>query len=220
MINHHDSWTHHLPPEILTTVASNLEVDTSLVTATHVCHLWRTTLLSSPRLWSHLDFTNEERALVFLERSKSAPLVVNLVDIEDPSEIDGDLLNEIATRVTTLRAVHGPLLDELLTQPTLTLEVLEVIETGELPPKSPAHLPSLTSLVIYGLDPLRFNVPLLTSFCLNNNPINAPQEWAASVLLEFLRNRPLLEAISLRCDVRPDSNEVLSLPFLRSFTHE
>ena len=135
MINNHDSRTHRLPPEMLVEVASHLESDTSLVTATHVCHLWRTTLLSSSRLWSHLDFTNEECALVFLERSNSAPLVVDLVDAYDPSEIPRESLNKIATRVTTLQAEHGPFLDELLARPMHMLEVLKVTESDEPPSK-------------------------------------------------------------------------------------
>jgi len=205
---------------MLATVVSHLEVNTSLVTATHVCHLWRTTLLSSPRLWSHLDFKNEERALVFLERSKSAPLVVDLVDRWYPLEIAREPLNEIATRVTALFAHHGPLLDELLIQPMPMLEVLDVSETGKLPPTKPAHLPSLTSLIIYGLDPLRYRVPLLTSFHLTHDSFHAPREWTASILLDFFRNCSLLEAVFLSCDVLPNSNEVVSLPHLRSFTHK
>ena len=220
MINHHDSWTHRLPPEILATVASHLEDDTSLITATHVCHLWRMTLLSSPRLWSYLDFTNEECALVFLERSKSAPLVVDLMDSYDPSEIVRESLKEIATRAATLRAEHSPFLDDLLAHPMPMLEVLEVTKSDELPPKKHVHLPSLTSLIISGLDPLRFHVPLLTSFHHAHNPINPSQEWSGGILLGFFRNCPLLETVFLSCDVRPDSNEIVSLPLLRSFTHD
>ena len=221
MINHHDSWTHRLPPEILATVASHLEADTSLVTATHVCHFWRATLLSSPRLWSHLNFKNEERALVFLERSKSTPLVVGIVYADDPSEIVRESLNEVAIRVTALWAEHGPFLDELLAHPMPILEFLNVTEASKPPPTKPAHLPSLTSLVIYGLDTLQFHVPLLTSFYLTHDYINPSQRWTAGILLDFFRNCPLLETIFLSCDVLPDSNnEAVSLPFLRSITHK
>ena len=219
MINHNDSWTHRLPPEILATVASHLEDDESLIAATHVCHIWRATLLSSPRLWSRLDFENEERALVFLRRSKSGPLTVNLMDADDPSEIVGESLNQIAARVTTLRAEHSIFLDELLARPMLKLEILEVTDTGGAPPEKPTHLPPLKSLVISGIVPLRFHVPLLTSFHLTHDPIDDPPEWTG-ILLDFLRNCPLLEIVFLDCDVRPDSNENVPLPFLRSFTHE
>ena len=219
-INHHDSRIYRLPPEILATVASHLEDDESLVTATRVCHLWRTTLLSSPRIWSHLDFENEQRALVFLERSKSTPLVVDLVDTDDPSEVARKSMNEIATRTIALRADHGLFLDELLARPMPLLEVMEVTESEEPPPKKPAHLPSLTSLIISSFGPLLFHAPLLTSFHLAYDPIDPSEEWKAGILLDFLQSCPLLEAIFLRCEVHPDSDKVVSLPFLRSFTHE
>ena len=220
MINDHDSWAHRLPPEMLVTVASHLEDDTSLVTATHVCHLWRTTLLSSSRLWSNLDFISEECALAFLGRSKSTPLVVDLMDVYTPSEIVRESLNDIATRATTIRAEHSPFLDELLARPMPMLEVLEITESDELPPKKPAHLPSLTSLTIYGFDLLLFHAPLLTSFHLAHDSINASQELTAGTLLNFLRNCPLLETVFFDCIVLPDFDEVVSLPLLRSFTHE
>jgi len=87
MINYHDSWIHCLPPEILDAMASHLEDDKSLVAATHVCHLWRTALLSSPRLWSYLDFDYEKRAMVFLERSKSSPVTVDFTESKNLSEV-------------------------------------------------------------------------------------------------------------------------------------
>ena len=205
---------------MLVEVASHLEDNTSLVTATHVCHLWRMTLLSSSRLWSHLDFVNEECALTFLERSKSAPLVVDLIYADSRSEIVRELLNEIATRATTLQAKHGTFLDELLARPVPKLEVLEVFESGALPPKKPIHLPSLTSLFIFGLDPLRFYAPLLTSFHIVYDSFSVSQEWTTGILINFFRNCPLLETIFLSCDVDLDSDEIVSLPLLRSFTHE
>ena len=196
-------------------MASHLEVDTSLVTATHVCHSWRTTLLSSPYLWSHLDFTNIERALAYLERSKSGPLTVNLVDADDPPEIATKSLNEIAARVTTLRADHGFFLSDLLAYPMPKLEALDIIGYEEFLPK--AHLPSLTSLVLSDFYTLQFHTPTLTSLHLTSNP---DMEWDASVLLGFLRNCPLLEVASFSGGVDPSSDEVVSLPLLRSFTHE
>ena len=222
MINHHDSWTHRLPPEMLVTVASHLKGDTSLIAATHVCHLWRVTLLSSSRLWSHLDFANEERALAFLERSKSSPLSVDITDLEEPTEIVRESLKKATTRVTTLWAAHDSFLDELLAQSMPELETLDIIDVFELPPKKPIHLPSLTSLVVSGFDPLQFHVPLLTSFHLTHDPTsNSRREWTANIFLDFFRNCPLLEDVILSCDVLPDSSDgIISLPLLRTFTHE
>ena len=228
MADYHESCQiHRLPPEMLAAVASHLN-DASLVTATHVCHLWRITFLSSPSLWSHLDFSNKERALVFLERSKSAPLRVDLpLGIGGPSEIVRELLNKITTRVTTLQAAHNSFMGKLLAQPMTRLEVLEIsgYNHDHLLPDEPTHLPSLTSLVISGSGPLRFHVPLLTSFHLTHVSTSRVLERkrAARSLLDFFRNCPLLEVVFIGCgilDTHTDSDEVVSLPFLRSFTHE
>jgi len=220
MINHHDSWTHRLPPEMLVEVASHLEGYPPLIAATHVCHLWRITLLSSPRLWSYLNFANEERGLAFLERSKSAPLSVNLMGLGEPTKIVRESLKKITTRVTMLWATHDPFLDELLAQSMPKLETMEIIDSRELTPKKPTHLPSLKSLTITGFDPLRFHAPILTSFHLTQESTVNHQGWTTAVLLNFLQNCPLLEVVYLCCDMHSDSDEFVSLPLLRSFTHE
>jgi len=208
---------------MLVEVASHLEDDVSLVDATHVCHLWRVTLLSSPHLWSHLDFVNKERALVYSERSKSAPLCVDIINAEYPLELVRELLKKIATRVTTLWAERGDFLDELLAQPMPKLETLEILDSQALPSEKPTRLPSLKSLFISGFDILQFHAPNLTSLHLTHDPIDDSQRWKASILLGFLRRFPLLEVVSVWCDIlnaNPNSGEVVSLPLLRSFTHK
>ena len=154
-----------------------------------------------------------------------APLSVDLTGVGDPSEAVGKSLNEVATRVTALWAEHGPFLDELLAHPMPMLEDLEIIESDEHPPKNPTHLPSLTSLTISGSDPLLFHVPILTSFHVMDNPADVSPRlaWKVESLLGFLRSCPLLEEAFFRCgvlDTHPSSDEVVSLPLLRSFTHE
>ena len=224
MINYHNSYSHRLPPELLGAVASHLNDDKSLVVATHVCHHWRISLLASPCLWSHLDLANQKRALVFLERSKSAPLSVDLVGVNRPSEVVKQSLKDITTRVITLWAVHDPFLDQLLAQPVPMLKTLEITEFDVAPTKPVQCLPSLTSLVVHGSNSLRFHAPLLTSFHITYKSGDSPRwEWAAQTLLDFFRSCPLLEVAFLSCgilDTHPDSGEVVSLPLLRSFTHE
>ena len=224
-VNYHDSYSHRLPLELLVEVASHIKGNASLVAATHVCHHWRISFLASPRLWSHLDFANEERALVFLERSKSAPLSIDLTGVDGPSEIVRESLEKIAARVIMLWSAHDPYLDELLVQPMPTLEVLQITQSDRvLSEDRIQYLPSLTSLVVYGSNPLRFHVPLLTSFHITHKSGSSPGlEWTAQTLLDFLRGCPLLEVAFLNCgimDINPNSDEVVSLPLLRSFTHE
>jgi len=44
--------------------------------------------------------------------------------------------------------------------------------------------------------------------------------WTTTVLLNFLRDCPLLEVASFSCIIKPGSDEVVSLPLLCSFTHK
>jgi hypothetical protein len=111
MLRHHinckKSSIYRLHPELLSTVASHLESESDLIRATHISYHWRNTLHSYPGLWAHLDFEHAERALAFLERSKSAPLHVDLVgDGEIPPSV-GPLLPH-AARIATLRLTNRP----------------------------------------------------------------------------------------------------------------
>jgi hypothetical protein len=45
-----------LPPEVLSRVLEHRDRELDLVAATHVCQYWRSTLTSSPSLWTRLEF--------------------------------------------------------------------------------------------------------------------------------------------------------------------
>lgn len=219
MENHQKSAVHHLPADILTAMASHLE-DKSLVFATHVCHFWRSALISFPRLWSQLTFKNERRALVFLERSKSAPVSVDIVGGLDLAETTRELKRS-THRFTTLRAVCIPFLNELLVQPLPKLRNLDVVTRN--------GFPSVRALTT-DTNP---DCPLfrtLTNFCFTLNLLSGFVEIPRmeDSLLDFLRGCPLLEAVSLDYGDYGDTpstvleftigTEALSLPRLRSFT--
>ena len=226
MINHYESAIHRIPPEILASVAPHLGDDESLITATHVCHHWRMAFLSSPRLWSHLDLTNEERALVFLERSKSTPVSVALMGASRLSKAVRELLNGITPRLTAL-GTDTAFLDGLLGQPVPMLRTLDISGNGE-PKENPIRsLPYIWSLAITNPDRLRFHVPHLKNIRIEWT-FNLPAR-SGNDLPDFFRSCPLLEVVSLSYD---DSGEDLvfatevahtkavSLPHLRSFTHD
>jgi len=59
----------------------------NLITMTHVCRSWRNVLLSTPNLWTHLDFSNSKskQAEEFLGRSGE-----QLLDVYQTIKNDGD----------------------------------------------------------------------------------------------------------------------------------
>ena len=229
MINHHASITHRLPPETLAVVASHLESQ-SRVAATHVCHFWRSALVSSPRLWSHLIFKNEQRALVFLKRSKSAPVSVDLGRDVNLSEKIKEVLGGITDRLTGLAAAHSSYLDEYLAQPLPMLSGLDLFDSPD-PPASGSirSLPSIRSLSTVNLGCPLFHVPNLTNFHFTLALHSLLPPMLGDGLLDFFRSCPLLEVISLDYGDRDTdigftadeaSSEAVPLPHLRSFTHQ
>ena len=220
MRNYHNSLTHRIPPEILGAIASHLEDDKSLINATSVCHLWRSVLLSSPRLWSHIIVKNERKALIFLERSKSAPvsIVLDFDGCNAPSKKLRKSLKRATKRLATLQAVHLPLslLGELLTQPLPILISLDVVTFGPLPSVRTLAATNLNQLTNF-------------SFALCNCSGFEFLPGIGDSLLNFLRRCPLLEVIFLGYGERDEdiefmtdekSTKAVSLPFLQSFTHE
>ena len=223
--NCHNSVTHRLPPETLATVASHLEVK-SLMAASRVCYFWRSTLLSSPRLWSYLDFRKSRRTLVFLARSKSAPVSVDLSRNEELSGAIKEALEGVTDRLISLRGKLDLPLNEYLHQPLPMLRWLNVYEYRNLPGKRLVpSLPSLSSLTTSGFAFPLFHVPHLVDFsCTVQYPSFVSYE-SGVVLLEFFRSCPLLQVISLNyktnCkeDIKFTTEEAVYLPHLRSFTH-
>lgn len=70
---------------MLTKVLEFRHSDKDLISATHACRIWRYTLLSTPLLWTEVKLGDPNRTSTYLERSKSAPLHVSVVDAADNS---------------------------------------------------------------------------------------------------------------------------------------
>ena len=202
---------HRLPAKFLAIVASHLEDDESLITAARVCHLWRSTLLSTPHLWSYLTFEEEWRGLIFLERSKPVPVSVDLIGNNRPSETVKKSLKGITDRLIALRAEPTIFLDELLTKPLPNLRILDIAASGAFPFVNRgcvlSHLRNLTNF----------------SFTLRH-PDLVGTPGLGDNLLQFLRDCPLLQVAFFSYDAIENdlefTTEAVSLPFLRSFTHE
>ena len=230
MINYRDSVAHRLPPEILVIVASHLPDDKSLIFATRVCHLWRSTFLASPRLWSHLRLENERRTLMFLERSGSAPVSIDLMRNRKPPKLTRESLRTIVDRLTALGGVHSPFLDEILAESPPMLRALSIVQSPDrqwhLPIRS---LPSLRSLAIMNLGSHLFHAPHLTNFRYELTFNSRDTGRLGSNLIDVFRTCPLLEVIFLSygdSDMNIGSannkapTETVPLSHLRSFTHE
>jgi hypothetical protein len=228
--NCHNSIVHRLPSEILAAVASHLPDNESLISATHVCHYWRSALLSCPSLWSHIEFENEEQALAFVERSKSVLVSMNIVGDSTPSEMGMEAIMAIANRLTALRGKHNSFLGGFLAQSPPFLRRLEIAKTvlplGEQPIPT---LPSVRSLVTSDVGFPLVHVPNLTNFYFTLAHGTAAPAELGDGLLDLFRSCPLLEEAFLSygddegdIEFRTDeaSIDAPSLPCLHSFTHE
>ena len=65
------------PSETLAHIVTFLPTERGVINATAVCQYWRTTLLSSPRLWRNPGGSSSE-IQAYIERSKSTPIGVTL----------------------------------------------------------------------------------------------------------------------------------------------
>ena len=228
MINYHDSILHRLPPETLATIAYYLPDNRSLIIATCVCHLWRSTLLSTPRLWSYLTFENEQYGLVLLARTGSVPVTVDLTGNRVPSQAVRGSLKRIVNRVITLRGAYSMFLDELLADAPPTLTDLDIIQSLDRQWKQTMrYLPSLKSLSITDLSCHFFHAPHLTNLFFKLTRYVPTTGGLENHLINLFQSCLLLEVIFLSYGYSPvyfgfmDGKAfVIHLPHLRSFTHE
>jgi len=234
-INPLESPLYRLPPDLFPEVASHLASETDLVNVTHVSYHLRNTLLSYPSLWSHLNFAHEMRARAFFERSGQAPLHIDMV--RDVTRTVGSLaeLRQQSKRIATLKLRLWPIQKVFLSEPLSSLRRLEIFfeyydddwdeewDTSWAPVWGPTKkatswfFPSLTSLIVYGLNPITFFAPNLR--CLKfGEPIGLS---GTGDLISFLDNYPLLEHLDIcyvRYEPRNEHDLVISLPSLRTYT--
>ena len=234
-INPLDSPLYRLPSDLFPEVASHLASEADLVNATHVSYHLRNTLLSSPSLWSHLDFENELRARAFFERSGQVPLHVDMVrDITRTVDSLTELRQQ-SKRIATLKLRHWWVQKKFLSEPLPSLKRLKIFfeycydngwdedwDTVWTPVWGPINgatswsFPSLTSLVVYNLRSIPFYAPHLTCFKFwDREP-----PGHADKLISFLNNCPLLQHINLSYVDGTQSNHdlVVSLPSLQTYT--
>lgn len=78
--------------------------------ATHVCHYWRSALISIPGLWTLILCYSVDRASTYLERSKSAPIDVLAVETSSrpPSDPALELVIPHIGRVRSMKISASP----------------------------------------------------------------------------------------------------------------
>ena len=236
MLRHHinllGSPLYHLPTDLFPEVASHLTSETDLVNATHVSHHLRNALLSHPNLWSHLNFEHETRAWVFFDRSGQSPLHIDMSD--DDIQAVGSLaeLRQQSNRIATLQLCHWSIQKKFLSEPLPSLRWLEIFAEhygndwnedrdtwtpvwGPTEEATSWSFPSLTSLIVHGLDPAPFYTPYLTRFKSWDT-----EGWTStSMLLSFLDSCPLLEHIDILLDGEwSGQDSTVSLPNLQTYT--
>ena len=193
-----------LPPEVFATVLAHRWPGRDLISATHVCRYWRTTLFSFPSLWAEILCAGGEQMFFFLERAKAAPLHIYL----RPRFSHPALRTFISPRIDRMESLvaypmiaidtaafcrdlsnPAPKLKTLIIAPrSASWQHLPTIFKGELPELRRFFLERAT------FNLTRFRTPNLTHLSIQYTTHGEP---GMADLLEFLEQTPLLEDLTL-----------------------
>jgi hypothetical protein len=193
-----------LPPEVFATILTHRWPGRDLISATHVCRHWRTTLLSFASLWAEINCAGEAQTFFFLERAKAAPLHIYL----RPRFSHASLRAFIAPRVDRMElliahpmiTVDTTALCRDLSSPAPNLKVLVIAPRSAswqyLPTIFKGELPELRRFTVERatFDLIQFRTPNLTHLSLQ---YTAHGEPVMADLLEFLDQTPLLENLTM-----------------------
>ena len=168
-----------------------------LITMTHVCRSWRSTLISTPSLWTHIDFSTFEskQAMGFLSRSWDQLLEVyqHLENDEDMEPFRSTTLCNLyrlqRLEITTLTPNLERVLMRRFTRPAPVLEHLQINNDIEWTGSDmklhntifEGHFPKLLSLTLHNfrMDFHTFNFPSLTRFTFKTKTETSAQDLAS-----------------------------------------
>jgi hypothetical protein len=189
-----------LPPELFATVLAHRRPGRDLISSTHVCRHWRTTLLSFASLWAEIHCAGEEQTFFFLERAKAAPLHICLRQRFSHAALKTFIAPQIG-RIELLIAHPMITLDTTalcrdLSNPAPKLRTLVIAPRSaswqHLPTIFRGDLPELRRFTVERatFDLTKFRTPNLTHLSLQ---YTAHGEPLMDDLLTFLDQTPLLE---------------------------
>jgi hypothetical protein len=203
-----------IPPEILSLVPDFWDMnerDQDVITLTHVCRTWREMFTSRSALWTDFDCIDEDKTRVYLERSKSSPIRLQLARDGGltPSDPFFEIIPHAIGRLKSLYIEGTPeYLKDIIAQlshPAPLLETLLIHGGCESQPRrSPALTPTLFNRDISSLRELCLVSVLtelpwrsmvnLTLFVL---AYMSPGEVSVTQVLDFLEGAPHLGEIQL-----------------------
>ena len=202
-----------IPPEILSLIPDfwyACERDQNLIALTHVCRTWREVFISRPSLWTNLDCEDEEKACVYLKRSKTSPINLSLyrADRLFPHDPFFDIIPQASDRLVSLIIEGAPEniqdITSRLCRPSPLLEELTIASMKKRGLRNPVIAPvllngDLSSLRELSLESVRTELPWrnminLTSFTLI---YPSPGEISVRQFLDFFESAPRLRNVDL-----------------------
>jgi len=223
-----------IPPEVLTLIPDSSEKsykNRGVIPLTHVCRAWRKVFISHSPLWTHFDCKNADKMRVYLERSRSSPISLQMHRKGDlsPHHPLFQVIPHAATRLKTLSVRTSPEnighIITHLSRPSPPLQYLSIdcgpglgskpVLTTALFDGNLSSLRDLCLLNVHTALPWR-NMVNLTSFTLG---YTSPRGVSIGQILDFLESAPRLESVELRY-ATPTSGaqdgRLVSLPCLKS----
>ena len=214
-----------LPPEVFAVILAHRWPGRDLISSTHVCRHWRTTLLSFPSLWAEIDCAGGEQTALFLDRARAAPLhiylrqrfshaALNALIAPQIDRIELLIAHPVVPRDTTAVCRYlsrsAPKLKTLVIAPrSASWQHLPTIFRGDLPELRRFSV----ERAIFDL--AKFRTPSLTHLSLQ---YTAHGEPAMDCLLRFLEQTPLLENLVMTA-AGPLSNDAGSQDDLYKIVH-
>ena len=214
-----------LPPEILARALEFRGDDRDLISATHVCHRWRSALSSAPSLWTKILFRDTDRVLTYFTRSGALPIDIvfkpTRISFEAWTFEPEDLFTSCIPWFDRMKSLHiqgdEEQIETIARRLCLPAPLLQHLKFDGRPNRSlvrriagavsfphdflGGQVPSLQSLSFDSISPaplIKFPLPNLTSLTWADRN----SKGTVGDLLDFLMLSPLLEVMDIRLQVQ------------------